>query len=594
MDKWLSHPTALKVISVLLALLMWAVVHMDSDSSPNTVASLTDTKELEAVPVIPINLDESYDLRLLEPSVVRMKVQGNRSDIISAAADDYKVTVDLSGVPQGEHVLQLNYELPRRLQLLELSPNRVTVQLVPIRTASFPVDIVTMGNPAYDYTVGDPIVEPSGEVEVTLPEDLLEEVGRVGATIDVDGREAMVSEGRVRLIVYDKSGEEIPDAVVEPETVAVDVPIIRPAKKLPLAIGTSGALDAGLSLVNIEPLVSEVTVYGPQAELDKYESYDNAVVNLSSVSESETVTLELEPMEGLAAVSPRELRVRIEVAPYENRMLPQVPIATNGLSGGLEASFVTPADGTFDIEVRGAPSVLAALSAEQIGLAIDLNGLSPGEHEVPVEVTLPRYVTLVGSDEYTATVVIRDGAEASGTDPEQGAGGETSSPPADDEQEPAGDAGADPGTDGTDPDAGADGDAAEDGAGGADPDDEEQPIAGNTDGSTGSGENDGADEEADGPDGEEDPGGTGEPEGSGAGETGSGDVTGESAGGTTQAERDPAQQHEQAADEDEAIDLDPAGHDTEADAANPGDADTQNGAAPSGSPAVKNGGSRMV
>ena len=67
MDKWLSHPTALKIISLVIGILMWAVVHFDSERSPNTVATLTETKEIDAVQVKAVGMDEkNYALRSVD------------------------------------------------------------------------------------------------------------------------------------------------------------------------------------------------------------------------------------------------------------------------------------------------------------------------------------------------------------------------------------------------------------------------------------------------------------------------------------------------------------------------------------------------
>ena len=87
MDKWLSHPTALKIISLVIGILMWAVVHFDSDRSPNTVATLTETRDIDAVQMKPIGMDDkNYALRLLDPAAVHLTVRGSRSDLLISFA----------------------------------------------------------------------------------------------------------------------------------------------------------------------------------------------------------------------------------------------------------------------------------------------------------------------------------------------------------------------------------------------------------------------------------------------------------------------------------------------------------------------------
>lgn len=419
MDKWLNNPNILKVVSVLLALLLWATVHFDPQT-PGASTTTLDTKEYGAVKIQVIGLDENkHDLRLLEPSVVRMMARGTFADLLSASEDDYQVYVDLTGIGDGQHILPIKVKAPKRVDIIELSPARVTVLLEPLETKAYNVQVKTTGTPANDYKAGTPVVKPSGTVQVTLPTDHMSQVGSVVAAVSIDKQENTVTAKKVRLAVYDKSGEEMTDAVVSPETVEVEVPITKPSKTLPLRVSYTGSLPSGLSLVSVKPDVQEVTVYGPQTELDKFNYFDNVVINLSTIKESGALTVELKPMDGLAAVSPDKVTLNIEVTPHETRTLPQVPITVTGLSEGLDSRFVTPEGGRMDVQVRGAPSNLAELGAGDFQLTADLSGLAPGRHTVALEVSLPAYVELEEA-RLTAVVEIIESRGATVTPDEGG------------------------------------------------------------------------------------------------------------------------------------------------------------------------------
>ncbi|MBJ6361140.1 YbbR-like domain-containing protein [Paenibacillus sp. GCM10012307] len=429
MDKWLNNPNILKVVSVALAILLWATVHFEPQT-PGAVTNTMDTKEYGAIKVQVEGLDASkHDLRLLEPSVVRIMAKGSFSDLLSASEDDYKVYVDVSGIKDGHHILPLKVSGPKRVEIIELSPARVSVQLEPLETRTFEVQVTTKGTPANDYKAGPPIVRPGNRVQVTLPTDYMEQVGAVRASVSIDKEENNVTEKRAKLVVYDKSGMEIPKAIVQPSTVEVEVPINKPAKQLPLRISYTGSLSNGLSLVSVQPQVDKVTIYGPQAELNKYDHFDNIVVNLSSIKESGTLTLELKPMSGIASVSPDKITLNIEVTPYEKRTLPQIPIEVTGLSDGLESRFITPEEGRTDIHVRGAPSNLAEIGANDFKLVADLSGLAPGRHTVSIEVSLPAFVELTDSkltavveiieSKQTGGPIIEEQEEPTGSNPEE-------------------------------------------------------------------------------------------------------------------------------------------------------------------------------
>ncbi|MFD2505372.1 hypothetical protein ACFSS9_12235 [Paenibacillus septentrionalis] len=102
MDKLLNHPTSLKVLAVMIAILIWAVVHIDPETSPQSVTSNTDTKVIEAASIVVEGLDtDKYMLTAMEPTVARLVVEGRISSLLAANNDDYVVKLDLTGVESG-------------------------------------------------------------------------------------------------------------------------------------------------------------------------------------------------------------------------------------------------------------------------------------------------------------------------------------------------------------------------------------------------------------------------------------------------------------------------------------------------------------
>lgn len=409
MDKWLSHPTSLKIISVLIGILLFAIVHFDPESPPNQVASTVDTREFTAVKVSTRGLDpDTQYLRSIEPSTVQLLVEGRLADLVSTVPD---VWVDVTGLGEGVHDLVVRYDIPGRVQLRSMTPTRVKVDIVPVQTKEFEAVIRTEGTPANGYKVAEPIVKPNNRVFVRMPKDQLDTVAYVGAVIDVEGVESNVIEQKVRLAAYDMNGNEIEGAVLSPNVVEVEVPITKPYKKLPLEIQFTGRLPIGMSIASFKPSTDTVTVYGPQDVLDRMEFYDDVTLNLSTVQRSGTVTLNLEPTGELAQIEPKQIDIEIELEPSETITLPQIPVTTAGLAEGMEARFVLPEDGAVDLNVTGAPSVLADLTAKDVQVIADLNGLPTGTHMVVLDVHLPQFVAQSFPQRLTATVQITDGTE---------------------------------------------------------------------------------------------------------------------------------------------------------------------------------------
>ncbi|CAM4359830.1 hypothetical protein L1N85_22185 [Paenibacillus alkaliterrae] len=409
MDKWLNHPTALKIISIILGLLLWAVVHIDPDTSPQTVTSNIDTKTIEASVITADGLDEDkYVLSAMEPTVVRLDVQGRLTDLMRASSDDdYIVKVDLKDAKPGIQELPLTVSLPKGIQLVQMSPRTVTVQLEEILTKPFELQVVAEGKPADGFIAGTPtIIEPTGAVEVTLPKDDMSRIGVVSAEINVEGADKTVVIKKAKVVVYDSEGIEMTNAVVSPETVQVEVKVTPPFKTVPLQVRYTGSLPDDLSLVYVKPAVEQVTVYGDQKTLNELQIYDGVVLDLSNVKKSGSLQVKTQLVNGIKGVDPAEVTLEVVVAPIVTRTLSGLSVAIEGAASGLSAVIRSPADGNFDLTVSGAETVLSKLKKDDIHIIANVEGLEPGVHVVPLQVDVPPYVQTVLANGQTLTVSI--------------------------------------------------------------------------------------------------------------------------------------------------------------------------------------------
>lgn len=417
MDKWLSHPNALKIISVVVGLLLWAVVHIDPDSTPQTATSSYDTKTIEAAVITTDGLDEDkYVLSAMEPTVIRLDVQGRLTDLMKASSDDdYVVRVDLKDAKPGIQELPLTVDLPSGIDLVQMSPRTVTVQIEEILTKPFELQLLTTGKPADGFIAGTPtLAEQVAAVQVTLPKDDMSRVGVVAAELNVEGADKNVVNKKAKVVVYDSDGVEMTNATVSPETVHVEAKVTPPFKSVPLQVRTTGSLPDDLSLVSVKPTVEEVTVYGDQKTLDELQVYDGVVLDLSKVKESGSIQVETEPVNGLKGVEPGEVTLEVVVAPIVKRTFNGLPIQLEGVKDGMSAFIRSPSDGKMSLTVSGAETVLSELSADDIRITANVEGLELGLHAVPLEVDVPAYVeTVLGSGQkLTATIEIVDNASA--------------------------------------------------------------------------------------------------------------------------------------------------------------------------------------
>lgn len=422
MDRWLNHPTIAKLVALALALLMWAVVHYNPETTPNTVASTAKQKTL-TLNVQPYGMDESnFVLTELNPSSVTIRVSAPNAALF-AKTENYKLQVDLRPLGAGTHKVDIDEILPRGVDLIEMEPSTVQVTLVALKTKEYEIEVVTEGNPAKGFQAGTPIVKPSNKVHVTLPDDVMDKVAGVKAAISVEGEQETIKNKGVKLAAYDENGNVIENAKLEPAVVEVEVPITSPFKTVPVQFRLMGHMPQGLSIASFKPDVEQATVYGPQDALDKLE-FLHAEISLDSLSSSGKYTIPLKIDAPLTEVSPVQIEVTVEVVLSETRTLEGLPIVFNGLGEGLDVKIVDPASGVADIVVQGAPSILGSLEPGDVDVYVDLSGRGPGTHSLQLNVNLERFMEQVGGTNSITVEIVSvpavDAVPDEGAEPAQG------------------------------------------------------------------------------------------------------------------------------------------------------------------------------
>lgn len=398
MDKWMKNNNFNKILALVFGVILWTIVHVDTAPTNQTTVS-TQSKIIENVKIEQVGIDNEKYVYTFDADSVRMEVRGKNSDLNFKLSDAYNVMVDLSDVGPGDTTLPLNYDLPSGVSLVEMIPSEVNVHVELRNTKSFPVTLVINGTPAEGYQLGTAVIDPA-EVEVTLPASELGNVSKIQGTLELDGDSANITEKKVKLAAYDSSGNEIKNAVIEPSTVSVELPVTLPFKSLPLDVSFTGRLPGSLVLSRVTPEVDTVTAYGSEEVLAGLSSYE-ASLDLSSIKSAgtEQIKLELKPPEGTAKIEPAAVSVTVSVAQIGERTMENIPIKLEGVGSGLTAVVTDPAAKAITLTLSGAPTLLDQLDQDNISVVADVGGLAAGVHQVSLQISMPRFISLVNSSQ---------------------------------------------------------------------------------------------------------------------------------------------------------------------------------------------------
>ncbi|AKG36468.1 CdaR family protein [Paenibacillus durus] len=410
MDKWMNNNNFNKILALAFSIILWAMVHIDSAPTAQSTARL-ESKIIENIPIQMTGQDNDKYEYSMDADSVRMEVMGKRSDITYMFSDAYKVTIDLSKAEPGTSEIPLKYSLPRGVELISITPKEVHVHIEQRVTKSFPVTVVAKGTPAQGYQLGTPVAEP-GAVKVTLAAGEMARMAKVQGTIELNGENETVTEKRMKLAAYDANGKEIKDAVIEPASVSVEIPVTLPYKSVPLKIGYTGNLPDSLVLSKVTPEVDKVVIYGQEAALASVASYE-ATIDLSSIGAgTSTLKLDLKPPDGIQDIAPKSVNVTVVASEMAERTLQNIPITLEGVRSGLSASVTSPAERTISLTLSGARSLLNQLNKDDIKAVADLSGLSAGNHVVPLQVSLPSFIELSNNSRTTVTVQLYNPASS--------------------------------------------------------------------------------------------------------------------------------------------------------------------------------------
>lgn len=417
MDRWLNSPIASKIIALAVAILMWAVVHYNPDTTPNTISSTISTKTY-TLNVQPYGMDErSYILADVDPKSVKVKVSGSKTALL-AQPEDFKLQLDLRTLGEGTHTVNIDYSLPRGLELVDITPSSAEVTIISLETKEYEVQVDTEGEPAKGYKAGTPVIKPSNKVHVTLPANTMDEVASVRAKISVEGAQEAVKSKGVKLVAYDAEGREIEGARLDPAVVEVEVPITNPFKTVPVQFRLTGHMPSGLSIASFKPDVEQVTIYGPQEELDKIE-FLNADIKLDDLKNSGKIAVPLSVTAPITEAAPQQIEVSVEVVLSETRTIEGLPIVFQGLAEEMTATIADPASGKADIVVQGAPSILGSLKPGDVDVFADLSGRGPGTYTIPLTVNLERFMEQVGG---TSSITVEIASNVPANVPGEGEG----------------------------------------------------------------------------------------------------------------------------------------------------------------------------
>jgi YbbR domain-containing protein len=302
MGKFLQHNLTPKLLSLVVALILWVFVM--NEQNPPIEANFQ-------VALAQRNLAENLILTDA-PEAIRIKVRAPRNLIGSTSGKDFSAFLELKGMVPGQHTLPVAFAIPSGYELVEVSPDKLQVRIDSLRSRDFPVEVRLTGPIVGEMILGRAIVEPSA-ISISGPRSLVDAVDRVVALAEVREKAAGFSV-EAKIIILGADGKELRGLTIEPAKVKVTGQLQPGSITRAVEVKTvvSGDLPEGTLLrrVFVEP--AKVEVSGPKELVDKVEALYTEPISLTGVTKDVTREVPLQVRDGVTVNRPTVM-VRITV-----------------------------------------------------------------------------------------------------------------------------------------------------------------------------------------------------------------------------------------------------------------------------------------
>lgn len=428
MKKKFVNNTGLKILSVLVAFLIWLMVVNVDDPEQTKSYVITEQriqrtnveeaqgKAEQADKVYSVVRDEN------ESGNVTIYVTARRSVLDKLLISDIQVEADMTNMTI-QNTVPYEVTVPGvRRENIQCFPSAMQFKLEDKTEQTYAVSLSTKGQPASGYELGDVELREGDSVIIAGPTSVTRIIDKVGVQVDVSN----LSENKVvpaDIVVTDKNGNVLSKtqmdsleikttngALLKENTVNAIVSLWEVEKDIQLKVATDNIkLASGYHITSATVNPTTINLAGTKTALKKLEGelelkLENVPENLSESLE-ENIDLKEYLQENykkklkLETGSATAVSVKIQVEKVGTTSV-NYPVAGIQIEGKPENMklVLTPGD-KITIEVNN-ESDQKEIQAEEIQVVLDLTKYQfEGNYTIPLQVTLPEGYSLENTPE---------------------------------------------------------------------------------------------------------------------------------------------------------------------------------------------------
>ncbi len=423
----LTHNLGLKLISVLIASLIWLFVSNNNDPEV--------TRGIRNVPITLKNQELITEINksfTVDDGIekVNIYVTGRKSVTNRLNANSFTVKADLQNYNEALGTVPLEVSCTNNKvnqENIRIIPSTISLSMEDKIEESFGVAVTISGKPEKGFEIGRTSIVTGDSVKIAGPESLVRIIGKVTIAVDVtDIDEDLENSFPIR--VEDKNGDLLSDSqmskleiknsegVILPESKAkVAIEIWKCYRDIPLAIDVVGKPAPGYRISKITLTPKTVNLVGDQKSMEELGEVLKLKESISveGMTEKNEYDLDLNDTLNqydnirLESDTTSAVKVNIEIAESGSRTI-SLPISALEMKNiPKEKKLIfSPAD-YVSVNVKATEMNIEEITPEAIKGSIDLkNCMINDSYTIPVDIELPKGYELIG--DVTLVVNIED------------------------------------------------------------------------------------------------------------------------------------------------------------------------------------------
>ena len=365
----LNSNTFYKIISVILAVVLWAYV-----------IQVMDPMKKETIKDVPVQLlnEESLTARGLALSgstdyTVDVVVEGKKGELSKLTSEDISANADLFGFSLGKNYIAVITSAPDGVDVLEVKPNKINVAIEELIEVAKPIDVNFTGKFANGVEAGRILTQPE-EVEVSGAKSDVDAVDHI--RVDIQASKLTTEGTTIQAKAYpvNKMGDVVENVRLSSAYIDVSGKLYH-VKEVPLTVEVTGEVAPIYEVTNLD-VPSSIKIKGSKEALNAVDVLTASAIDISDVSSTAEIPVNVPFPDGVEPAKGYEnLTVDISIKPVATKEFTFTAdeIEIEGIEGTTNISITTP---QINIIASGSEAVIGALMKSDLQPYIDLDAES--------------------------------------------------------------------------------------------------------------------------------------------------------------------------------------------------------------------------